>query len=78
MNEVGDVVEAYNLYGNLTEYQLSLLPKDTEETLKQYVSKANELMAAALTQDESEKTNQTENAENTDELIPADEPTEEL
>ena len=62
----------------MTEYQLSLLPKDTEETLKQYVSKANELMAAALTQDESEKTNQTENAENTDELIPADEPTEEL
>ncbi len=78
MNEVGDVVEAYNLYGNLTEYQLSLLSKDTEETLKQYVSKANELMAAALTQDESENTNQTDNTENTDELIPADEPTEEL
>ena len=53
MNEVADVVNAYNLYGNLTEYQLSLLPKDTEETLKQYVEKANELMAAALTEDSS-------------------------
>ena len=51
MNEVGKVVEAYNLYGNLSEYQLSLLSKDTESILKQYVEKANELMASALVED---------------------------
>ena len=51
MTEVSDVVEAYNLYNGLSEYQLSLLSRDTEETLKQYVSKANELMAAALVED---------------------------
>ena len=48
MNEVGDVVEAYNLYAGLSEYQLTLLPKDTQKILEQYINKANELMAAAL------------------------------
>lgn len=51
MNEVGQVVEAYNLYNSLTEYQASLLPKDLEEILQQYVLKANELMADELTKD---------------------------
>lgn len=51
LNEVGSVVEAYNLYGNLSEYQMSLLSKDAEEKLLSYVSKANELMAAALVED---------------------------
>jgi len=78
MNEVGDVVEAYNLYGNLTEYQLSLLPKDTEETLKQYVAKANELMAAALTTDSENENTNTDNAESNEELITEGQPTEEL
>ena len=65
MQEVGKVVEAYNLYGNLSEYQLSLLSKDTENILKQYVEKANELMASALVED----TEATENtAEGIDEI----------
>lgn len=51
MNEVGSVVEAYNLFNSLTEYQASLLPKDLEEILQQYVLRANELMAQALTED---------------------------
>jgi len=53
MNEVTDVVEAYNLYNSLSEYQLSLLSKDSEESLKQYVAKANELMANALVEDKA-------------------------
>lgn len=69
MTEVTDVVEAYNLYNNLSEYQLSLLSKDSEEMLKQYVSKANELMAAALTQDE--EATPEENIENVEEQIEA-------
>ena len=64
MNEVSDVVEAYNLYNNLSEYQMSLLSKATEETLKEYVSKANELMANALMEDQD--TENTENAEGTE------------
>ena len=63
MNEVSDVVEAYNLYGGLSEYQMSLLSKETEETLKQYVSKANELMAAALLEDQQEVENTEETTE---------------
>ncbi len=56
MNEVSSVVEALNLYNSMSEYQLSLLPKGTEELLMQYVTKANDLMAAALTEDNNPST----------------------
>ena len=70
MNEVSNVVEANNLYNGLSEYQLSLLSKDTEAILLQYVSKANELMSTALTQDNN-KTETTDPVEDNNEMIEA-------
>lgn len=73
MNDVSDVVEAYNLYGNLSEYQLSLLSKDTEEILKEYVNRANELMAAALTEDNDKPSTEENNVDdNKDVNIPGE------
>lgn len=71
MQEVGKVVEAYNLYGNLSEYQLSLLSKDTENILKQYVEKANELMASALVEDTQAAGNTTDGIDEIEEQVEA-------
>lgn len=48
MTEVGGVIEAYNLYNGLSEYQKTLLSKDTESLLDKYVAKSNELMENAV------------------------------
>ena len=71
MQEVGKVVEAYNLYGNLSEYQLSLLSNDTENILKQYVEKANELMATALVEDTEATENTTDGIDEIEEQVEA-------
>lgn len=75
MNEVGDVVEAYNLYAGLSEYQLTLLPKDTQKILEQYINKANELMAATLVDEDPAEPGDSGNENESDPVPP---PTDEV
>lgn len=62
LTDVPKVVEAYNLYEGLSEYQKSLISKEQENLLDQYVAKSNELMEKAL--DDAEKAASEEEVEN--------------
>lgn len=46
LNDVSNILDAYTIYSSLTDYQASLLSADTKDKLDQYVSRANDLIAA--------------------------------
>ena len=60
INDVNDILNAFNYYNSLTDYQESLLPKDLKELLDEYGKKAEEIINAI-----AEK-NAKENEENVD------------
>ena len=61
LNDATSILNIYNTYATMTDYQVELLGKETEELIGQYVSKLNELLAAA---EEAAKQEAAENNEN--------------
>lgn len=44
MDDLQNVVSAFSIYNNLSEYQLSLIPADLKDTLTKYGNKADEIL----------------------------------
>ena len=47
LNDATSILNIYNTYANMTDYQVKLLGEDKEKVIGEYVSKLNELLAAA-------------------------------
>lgn len=68
LNEVGNILTAFNYYNALTDYQESLIDKDLKEKLDEYGKKAEELISEAAEKAALEEEEQDE-PENLDELF---------
>ena len=52
---MNDVVELYAYYQSMTDYQVSLLDKDTVDKIENYFKKASEITAAANAAEEAKE-----------------------
>lgn len=64
LNDATSILKVYNIYASMTDYQAKLLGEENEKIIGQYVSKLNELIAAA---EEAVKEEASENEESKDE-----------
>ncbi len=47
LNDATSILNIYNTYATMTDYQVEMLGEDKEKVISEYVSKLNELLAAA-------------------------------
>lgn len=47
LNDATSILNIYNTYASMTDYQVEMLGEDKEKVISEYVSKLNELLAAA-------------------------------
>ena len=47
LNDATSILNIYNTYASMSDYQVEMLGKETEELIGKYVGKLNELLAAA-------------------------------
>ncbi len=50
LNDVGNIMTAFNYYNSLSDYQVSLMSKDLKEKLEEYGNKADQLITEAAEQ----------------------------
>lgn len=58
--EAGDIINAYNIYDSLNDYQKKLLSTEDEELLDKYVERINTIVNEALDEAEADNTSESE------------------
>ena len=55
LNNATDILAVYNIYASMSDYQAEMLGKEKEDLIGEYVTKLNELLAAAEEESKNDK-----------------------